>query len=78
MGLDSRFLDRHYIINALVIVSYFVLRLRVKCPDLQRLDSYLGLTRVSVLNGWSSGSDGLPASPYPSPRRKRRFWARSA
>lgn len=44
MGL-GRFLDRYYVINVLVILSYCLLRCVKDAPDLQRPDEYLGLSR---------------------------------
>lgn len=44
MGL-GRFLDRYYVINILVILSYVLLRYVKDAPDLQRPDEYLGLSR---------------------------------
>jgi hypothetical protein len=44
----GRFFDRYYIINALIILSYGLLRMVKDAPELQRPDDYLGLSKVQI------------------------------
>ena len=42
----SRFYDRYYFINALVIMSYGLLRCVKDAPELEEPDDYIGLSKV--------------------------------